>query len=98
MIVAAKLGSHGLNGPARAPSDLHRHIGDQRGFRRWNAGEKDQREARQPLGYLEEPRSGGVHEKEAQRSSLALIRPYFVAPQSDTSIQYPLFEAPRLDE
>ena len=49
-------------------------------------------------GCLEEPRSGGIVGKGARCEHTALVRPYFDAPQSDTSFQYPLFGAPHLTE
>jgi hypothetical protein len=50
------------------------------------------------VGHLEEPRSGGVLWLGSLLFPLAFVRPYFVAPQSDTSTQYPPFGAPCLIE
>ncbi len=50
------------------------------------------------VGHLEEPRSGGVLWLCSLLFPLALVRTYFVAPQSDTSSQYPPVGAPCLIE
>jgi len=46
-------------------------------------------------GHLEEPRSRGIVASRRPFGLGSLLQPHFVAPQSDTSFQYPLFVTPR---